>query len=630
MNFHPGTPRILICLISLQIVASAQAPAPKPKPTGAKKVVAEVDPQIEARRTLAMTLLSSLSDEARSFRDLAQRARVQARIADELWEVDQENARSLFKRAWDTAEAADDENSARSEQEVRALLAARGSTASRQRPNLRREVLRLAAKHDRELGEDFLRKLEEARKKEAEKAGPGTNSQPATRINPDDPPQAMAQRLSLARQLLEDGDIPRALQFADPALYPINTFGMNILDMLHEKDAAAADQRYMALLGRAITDPLSDANTVSLLSSYIFMPFLYITVRPDGNSHTRQWRGNTAPPADIPPAVRDAFFRTAATVLLGPTPEPDLTSSGRQGTYVVIARMLQLFEKHGHAQAPALRARMAMLVNDVPERMRQDDNPLLSRGIVPEDSNRDRVQESLDRLQRAKTSDERDRIYFEASRAAKDPEQARELADKIEDSDLRQQLRAYIAFDAMRSAIRGKKADEALRLAGSTELTNVQRAWGLAEAGGLLATTDRDQAADALDQAAAEVRRIDQGSPDRVRTLVAVVTQLHKVDSARAWAMMSELTRAANSVSEFSGEDGELTSRVTFKGGGAMTNNFTVESFDLKGLFTALAREDFNRASDLPKGFTGESPRAVAMLAVARTALEKKAKAEPR
>lgn len=626
MTFHPGTLHVGICLIALQIVVSAQAPAPSPKKTTPKKVAAEVDPLVEARRTLAISLVTSLADEARSFRDLAQRARVQARTADALWETDQENARALFKRAWDSAEAADEENSRRTEEEVRTMLAARGTTASRQRPNLRREVLRLAARRDRVLGEEFLRKLDESRKQEAEKAAPGNNSQATARINPDDPPQEMAQRLSLARQLLEDGDEARALQFADPALYPVNTFGMNILDMLHEKNPAAADQRYMSLLARAISDPVSDANTISLLSSYVFMPYMYITVRPDGNSHTRRWNDKNAPPANIPPGVRNAFFRTAATVLLGPVAEPDLSSSGRQGTYVVIARMLQLFEKHGHPQAPALRARLAILANDVPERVRQDDNPLLTRGIVPEDTSRDRVAEALDRLGRAKTSDERDRIYFEASRAAKDPEQARELADKIEDSDLRQQMRAFLAFEAMQGAIRGKKPDDVLRLARSPELTNVQRAWGLTEAGGLFAKTGPDRAAEALDLATAEARRIDQDSPDRVRALVAVVTQLQKVDSARAWAMIGELTKAANSVSEFSGEDGELTVRVAFKGGGAMTQNHSVASFDLAGLFAALAQEDFNRAADLPKGFTGESPRAVAMLAVARAALEKKVK----
>jgi hypothetical protein len=109
-----------------------------------------------------------------------------------------------------------------------------------------------------------------------------------------------------------------------------------------------------------------------------------------------------------------------------------------------------------------------------------------------------------------------------------------------------------------------------------------------------------------------------------LQMLVAVVTQFQKVDIARAWEMMSEVVKAANSLSGFSGEDGELTMRVEFKGGGAMTNNFNVDSFDLTGLFSALAEEDFNRAADLPKGFTCDSPRAVAMLAVARAVLKKK------
>jgi hypothetical protein len=635
MSYYARTVSAAIGLFAFQILASAQTPAVKNKKPVVKKAAAEaerVDPLVEARRTMASSLLTSLADEARSFRDLSLRARVQARSADALWDSDSEGARALFRRAWESAEAADEENNRRTEEEIRAALAARGSTASRQQPSMRREVLGLAARHDRELGEEFLLKLEEARKQEAAKApvqptGPGT-----PRINPDDPPPAMAQRLGLARQLLEEGDIERALQFADPALYPVNTFGMNILDMLRDKNAAAADQRYLSLLGRAISDPVSDANTISLLSSYLFTPYLYITVRPDGNSHTRRRRDNNTPREDISPALRNAFFRTAATVLLGPVAEPDLSSSGKLGSFVVIARMLPLFEKFGNAQSSALRARLAMLSNDVPERMRAMDDPLYTRGIVPEDAGVDRVQDALDRLGRAKTSDERDRVYFQAAMATsgKDYERARELADKIEESELRKQMYAFLTFDAMHQAITDKKPDDALRFARSPELTNVQRAWGLTEVGRLLAKTEPDRAAEMLDLASAEARRIDQSSPDRVRALVAVVTQFQKVDSARAWEMMSEVIKAANSLSEFSGEDGELTMIVAFKSGGAMTQNQSVDSFDLTGLFTAFAEEDFNRAADLPKGFTGESPRAVAMLAVARTVLTKKQKTSPR
>lgn len=619
-----------ICLIAFQIVISAQAPAAKTTKPAGKKVTSEADRRAEllaeARRTMASSLLTSLADEARSFSDLVVRARVQARAADALWDTDPENARSLFRRAWDSAEAADDEIAKLSVSEQLARASARGTTARRQQPSMRREVLRLAARHDRELGEEFLLKLEDAKKQEAANAPSQPASQGTPRINPDDPPPAMAQRLSLASQLLDDGDIERALQFADPALYPVNTFGMNILDMLHDKSPAAADQRYLALLGRAISDPVSDANTISLLSSYLFTPYLYITVRPDGNSHTRRRSDKNGPREDVSPALVGAFFRTAATVLLGPVAEPDLSSSGKLGSFVVIARLLPLFEKFGNDQAPALRARLAMLGNDVPERMRQMDDPLYTRGIVPEDASKDRVQDALDRLDRAKTSDERDRVYFEAAMAAsrKDYERARQLADKIEESELRKQMYAYLTFDAMQQAINDKKPDDALRFSRSQELTNVQRAWGLTEVGRLLAKTEPDRAAEMLDLASAEARRIDQSSPDRVRALVAIVTQFQKVDSARAWEMMSEVIKSANALSGFSGEDGEMTIMVKFKNSGAMTQNMNVESFDLTGLFTALAEEDFNRAADLPKGFTGESPRAVAMLAVARTVLIRK------
>jgi hypothetical protein len=626
MTFRTRILTLAFCAIALPFNSNAQAPtAQTKKAVGSPKA----DPVAEARRTMAVSLVTSLAEESRGFRDLVLRSRVQARSADVLWDSDPEAARALFKRAWDSAEAADDENAKRTDEQRRALQSSRGSTVSRDQPSMRREVLRLAARHDRELGEEFLTKLDEARKRELEKAPvPESTSGGTRRINPDNPPPDMAQRLGLARQLLQDGDVERAVQFADPALYPVNTFGMNILDMLHEKNPDLADQRYMSLLSRAISDPVSDANTISLLSAYVFMPYLYVTVNKEGNSHTRRWNDNNAAPENITPALRNAFFRTAAAVLLGPIGEPDLSSSGRLGSFVVITRMLPLFEKFGMDQVPALRARLAQLTQEVPERMRQADDPLYTRGIVPDEPSRDPVQDTLDRLSRAKTADERDRVYFQAAMAAsgKDLDRARELAEKIEDADTRKQTLAYLSYNAMRQAIRDKKPDEAIRFSKAPDLTNIQRSWGLSEAGGLLAKTEPERAAEVLDLANEEAKRIDQSSPDRVRSLVAVVTQFQKVDPARAWGMMGEVVKAANALGEFTGEDGEMTSRVAFKGGGAMTNNSTVESFDLTGLFTALALDDFNRAVDLPKGFTSESPRSVAMLAIARTVLDKKKK----
>ena len=48
-----------------------------------------------------------------------------------------------------------------------------------------------------------------------------------------------------------------------------------------------------------------------------------------------------------------------------------------------------------------------------------------------------------------------------------------------------------------------------------------------------------------------------------------------------------------------------------------------MQSFDLNDIFAKLAAEDLSRAVELAKAFEGESPRAVATLAVARHVLSK-------
>ncbi len=48
-----------------------------------------------------------------------------------------------------------------------------------------------------------------------------------------------------------------------------------------------------------------------------------------------------------------------------------------------------------------------------------------------------------------------------------------------------------------------------------------------------------------------------------------------------------------------------------------------VEGFDLGGVFTALAKDDLNRAADLARTLTGEAARSVATLSVSQSVLAK-------
>jgi hypothetical protein len=84
------------------------------------------DPLAAQRSATAASLLTSLADKARSFRDMTLRARAQARAADALWELDAELARTFFRRAWADADATDREIARKREEDRKAQLASGG------------------------------------------------------------------------------------------------------------------------------------------------------------------------------------------------------------------------------------------------------------------------------------------------------------------------------------------------------------------------------------------------------------------------------------------------------------------------------------------------------------------------
>src|SRR4026208_1002922 len=101
---------LVFCFLASEIISPAQSPDSKPvkpaKPTAAKSTTT-VDPElVKERRAKARALLVSLSSDARMFQDQTLRARSLARIADALWQVDAEQGRLLFRKAWEGAEGA--------------------------------------------------------------------------------------------------------------------------------------------------------------------------------------------------------------------------------------------------------------------------------------------------------------------------------------------------------------------------------------------------------------------------------------------------------------------------------------------------------------------------------------------
>jgi hypothetical protein len=576
------------------------------------------------RRTFAISLVMSLADEARSYRDLALRPRVLARAADTLWDFDRDAARAQFRRAWEAAEKADAEDVTTPQTKdggpVMVIVMASRKIGD---GDLRSEVLTLAARRDRALGEEFLAKLTEQTNREVTEATRDAGTQ-----NSNDSwstSQAASKRLLLARRLLDEDQIERALEFAAPVLNEVNEKTISFLSALRMKSPDLADQRFLLLLARSELDPSSDANTVSGLSSYAFSPGLYVTFSADGSIRLSPAQQSIAAP-NLPAPVRNRFFQVAANVLLRPLAPPDRdgTSAGRTGKYMVIKRLLPLFDEYAPNTAVALRSQLTALTADRSTSVVDDDDFLMNQGIQPEASLSKALENMQDRLDHATSSRERDAIYTDAAAALASHGDARaqDLADKIDNVEWRARVREYVDLCLVQFAIRKKDAVSIARLARAGVLSHTQRAWAYTQAARLLMKSQRPRALDLLEEALAEAQRIEADDSNRAHMLIGVATQFLTSDQVRAWEIMGEAVKAANAVEEFSGEDVELNFALATASGLKFIQIGGAE-FSLGRVVRLLTREDLIRTTELAKGFKSDAPRAVATLGIAAAALEK-------
>lgn len=612
---------ILLSLFVLPGLILGQSTAQKIQARGGDRLnsnVREIDSRKEQQRRFAFSLVTSLADEARSYRNEILRARVLAHAANILWDADNDTGRLLFRRAWEAAEKGDANKQTAKNIELPQIAIDLQRTSGR---DLRMEVLALATRCDRTLGEEFLAKLDSHNKSEA-----GSTKRDSVANAYDGWPSSNAEvkRLLVARRLLDDGEIERAVEFAAPVLNKVHINSIEFLAALRVKRPEIGDQWFARLLSRSELDPLSDANTVSGLSSYAFTPGLYVTFSANGSVRWSLEESDTPlNPPRLNEALRDEFFRIAASILLRPlSSEQDLSSAGRVGWSMVVKRLLPLFEQYAPERAVLLRGQLAASTG-VTQEIIGDGHHIMMQGLKRNDTANEVIEKLQDRLDRARTTRERDSLYADAATqlANQGDLRAQDLTARIDKPSLRVQVAQYVNLKFIELAIKSRKGSDVIRFAKADQLTHTQRAWAYTQAARLLIDSDRQYALTILEDAANEARRLDGGDPDRARSLVAVSTELSTADSVRAWETMSDAVKAANSAPEFSGNSTQLRFAVATNSGlkivaigGAV--------FGLSDVFRALAKDDLHRSVDLAKSFRSEAPRAMATLAIASRILE--------
>ena len=567
----------------------------------------------DQRQTFAVAIVMSLADDARSYKDLALRARVLARCADVLWDTDPDGARILLRRAWEAAEKADTaEEAGPSNSSTPTMVVARRRWEG---GDSRAEVLNVAARRDQSLGDEFLAKLV---------AGEAKAAQSARSVNDTwTTSEETSKRLSFAHRLLDENEAEKAFEFALPVLDGVNERTISFLSRLRLLNPSLADKQFMLLLARTELDPAADANTVSGLSSYAFTPGLYVMFAPDGSVRWTPASETIAAP-NLPPEVRNSFFRIAAKILLRPLPPPgeDLSSSGLFGKYMVIKRLLPLFEQYAPDTAVALQSQLIVLAEA--SHGVDDDHFLLTQGIRRDEDPGTVLDRLQERAGKAKNEREREGIYADAAAilAAQGNPAAQDIADKIDTAYLRQVVRRYVDILLVRTALAKKDVPLALRFAKASGLDHAQRTWAYLQIVKLLMHSDSRRALELLEEALNEARRIDADDTNRALLIIGVAMQFLAADTVRSWEVAAEGIKAANASEEFSGEvDGLSVSLVTSSG--LKVINLDTSSLNLSALLSSLAKQDLPRAADLAKSLKYEAPRALATLAVASAAIKK-------
>jgi nitroreductase len=191
--------------------------------------------------------------------------------------------------------------------------------------------------------------------------------------------------------------------------------------------------------------------------------------------------------------------------------------------------------------------------------------------------------------------------------------------------ELRDGARAYIDAAIAWKVISKKDIERALELAHNSALTHLQKSWVLSQTAGFIGIKDRERAAQVLEDAAAEARRIETGDADRPRAYFAIANVVLRINRPGVWEVMDDAIRAANSAEKFTGEDGEIVFRLVSKGTNAV-HQHSFGDFDVSGIFAKLATEDYDKAVELARGLQGEAPRANAVIALARSILDDKKK----
>lgn len=587
------------------------------------------------RRAAAIELITTTAENARTFKDLFFRPRVQTLAADALWPHDETRARAIFRRAWDAATAFD-----KSEQEAEEKETGVASTLLI--TEARDEVLRITAGRDPELAQTFLNELLAA-KKDNETNEASAQQTPTARTPWRELSPAGQRRLALAYEMLKQNNHRAAAAIARPAIKEgAGGDTITFILRLREQNAEASDELYLLLLTTVARNlGLVDANDILLLSAPIVSPNLLVVVDNQGALQFRPLQIRATAISDE--RIRSVFFGLAQGFLLRSdvqTP-PGGTLAEAIGRFFAIGRLLPSMEREWPPAVAGLRMRSASLANQIGAARSESLNSQLSLTRMTSDQTEDPLRAQLNQLGRARDAAERDRISLDVVRKASALrlwDRARRAAGEIENVELRRRALSFIALNQIADLLRAYADDKETnfenlaKFVRSADVPAAAIAWGLAQTA-VIATRQGDskRAAAMLDEAEVLAGRTPAGTRERVAAYTAVTRLAVGIDVKRAWQLLPEIVRAINAVADYAGDENSIELSVT-DDLDSETDSLSMSSdvFRVSGVFATMAALDSEKALTAARALGNELPQAFVSLAIARAMLSNSEKSVAR
>src|SRR5689334_3303791 len=263
----------------------------------------------EQQVTRIIAVLSATADNAKNWTDPAAASKVQAQIADVIWDSDAEIARDYLVKAWETTEKVE-------------IPKQVGSPFRNQSPRTeaRGEVILVARKRAPDLSKKWLQQM--AQESEKDQIGRGAF---------DDRTSRSTVLLQMALQIVQD-DPEAAAALATESLQDGVSFGFQqVLIRIQEKNFELSQKVFRAALSRLRTTGMLDPNELLILYAYLYTPGRIPAANTDRNTgHIQIAVGRDQPQiaaaAQLNPSLASDFLQLAANLLIG-APLPATTAN---------------------------------------------------------------------------------------------------------------------------------------------------------------------------------------------------------------------------------------------------------------------------------------------------------------